>query len=144
METIVHNKKILNTFIVILAVGLLISIIPIVVSSVYSHPVADDFGFSEKVYRAVKDGGGFYDILSASFKQVKKTYFEWQGTYAAVFIFSLQPAAFSEKLYFLTSVVMLTSLMVSTVYFSIYIISNISIYSYFFKFKYRTICSNQS
>lgn len=31
METIVHNKKILNTFIVILAVGLLISIIPIVV-----------------------------------------------------------------------------------------------------------------
>lgn len=117
METIVHNKKILNTFIVILAVGLLISIIPIVVSSVYSHPVADDFGFSEKVYRAVKDGGGFYDILSASFKQVKKTYFEWQGTYAAVFIFSLQPAAFSEKLYFLTSVVMLTSLMVSTVFF---------------------------
>ena len=76
METIVHNKKILNTFIVILAVGLLISIIPIVVSSVYSHPVADDFGFSEKVYRAGKEGGGCYDILSASFKQVKKTYFE--------------------------------------------------------------------
>ena len=65
----------------------------------------------------VKNGGGLFDILSASFQQVKDTYLDWQGTYAAIFVFSLQPAAFSEHIYFLTTFVMLTALIASTLFF---------------------------
>lgn len=94
MQTKLDRKKIITIVAIFLGAGLLLSLIPIIISSFYSHPLADDFGFSEKVNHVVKNGGGLFDILSASFQQVKDTYLDWQGTYAAIFVFSLQPAAF--------------------------------------------------
>lgn len=117
MQPKIFSKKVINIFAILLIVGLFVSILPIIISSFYSHPLADDFGFSEKVNHVVKSGGGIIEILSAGFQQVKDTYLGWQGTYAAIFIFSMQPAAFSENLYFLTSIVMLTSLIASTIFF---------------------------
>lgn len=117
MQTKLDTKKIITIVAIFLGTGLLLSLIPIIISSFYSHPLADDFGFSEKVNHIVKNGGGLFDILSASFQQVKDTYLDWQGTYAAIFVFSLQPAAFSEQIYFLTTFVMLTALIASTLFF---------------------------
>lgn len=117
MQTKLDTKKIINIIAIVLGIGLLLSLIPIIISSFYSHPLADDFGFSEKVNHVVKNGGGLFDILSASFQQVKDTYMGWQGTYAAIFVFSLQPAAFSESIYFLTTFVMLIALIASTLFF---------------------------
>lgn len=117
MQTKLDRKKIITIVAIFLGTGLLLSLIPIIISSFYSHPLADDFGFSEKVNHVVKNGGGLFDILSASFQQVKDTYLDWQGTYAAIFVFSLQPAAFSEHIYFLTTFVMLTALIASTLFF---------------------------
>lgn len=117
MQTKLETKKIITIVAIFLGTGLLLSLIPIIISSFYSHPLADDFGFSEKVNHVVKNGGGLFDILSASFQQVKDTYLDWQGTYAAIFVFSLQPAAFSEHIYFLTTFVMLTALIASTLFF---------------------------
>lgn len=117
MQIKLDTKKIITIVAIFLGTGLLLSLIPIIISSFYSHPLADDFGFSEKVNHVVKNGGGLFDILSASFQQVKDTYLDWQGTYAAIFVFSLQPAAFSEHIYFLTTFVMLTALIASTLFF---------------------------
>lgn len=117
MQTKLDTKKIITIVAIFLGTGLLLSLIPIIISSFYSHPLADDFGFSEKVNHVVKNGGGLFDILSASFQQVNDTYLDWQGTYAAIFVFSLQPAAFSEHIYFLTTFVMLTALIASTLFF---------------------------
>lgn len=117
MQTKLDRKKIITIVAIFLGAGLLLSLIPIIISSFYSHPLADDFGFSEKVNHVVKNGGGLFDILSASFQQVKDTYLDWQGTYAAIFVFSLQPAAFSEHIYFLTTFVMLIALIASTLFF---------------------------
>lgn len=117
MQTKLDRKKIITIVAIFLGTGLLLSLIPIIISSFYSHPLADDFGFSEKVNHVVKNGGGLFDILSASFQQVKDTYLDWQGTYAAIFVFSLQPAAFSEHIYFLTTFVMLIALIASTLFF---------------------------
>ena len=117
MQTKLDRKKIITIVAIFLGTGLLLSLIPIIISSFYSHPLADDFGFSEKVNHVVKNGGGLFDILSASFQQVKDTYLDWQGTYAAIFVFSLQPADFSEHIYFLTTFVMLIALIASTLFF---------------------------
>ena len=110
------GKK-LNLIAISFFILLFISIIPIIWVSFYSHPIADDFGFSKQVNHIINNGGGIFDVFSASFQQVKETYFGWQGTYASVFIFSIQPAAFSENLYFLTTIVMLTALITSTLFF---------------------------
>ncbi len=111
-----QNKKTLSRIITALVVvGLLLSLAPIIIASFYAHPVSDDFGFSEKVKQAVSENKGVFGVISASLQQVKESYLRWQGTYSAVFIFSLQPAVFSDNLYFLTTIIMLTSLIASTV-----------------------------
>ena len=112
-----NAKNAVSIIAIVLCIGLLLSLIPIIVSSFYSHPLADDFGYSAKVNRVVSNGGGLFDILSAGFQKVKETYMGWQGTYSAVFIFSIQPAAFSENIYFLTTFVMIGSLILSTFIF---------------------------
>ena len=112
-----EKRKHLTAIIIVLTISLLISIIPVIIASFYSHPVLDDFGFSEKIHHAVIDGKGISGVLSASFQKVKDIYVSWQGTYSAVFIFTLQPAAFSDNLYFLTSIVMLAALIGSTILF---------------------------
>lgn len=112
-----QKTKLLIVIAAILIAGFLISLIPIIIAAFYSHPTVDDFGYSAGVHQAVKNGGGFFDVLKASFQKVYDTYFDWQGTYAAIFIFSIQPAAFSENLYFITTIVMLAALIASTGFF---------------------------
>lgn len=119
MKTFLGNKKVINAIIVILALVLLIIVIPIIAASFYSRPMADDFGYSHRVYNAVQNGGGLIDIFAASFTRVKEIYLDWQGTYAAVFFFTLQPGAFSDSSYFLTAIILLVSLISSTLFFCI-------------------------
>ena len=83
--------------------ALLISLIPILAAAFYAHPLSDDFGFSAYVHQAVVNGGGILSVLKASLTKVSEVYQSWQGTFSAVFLFTLQPGAFSEDLYFLTT-----------------------------------------
>ena len=110
-------NRLVRTIAIVLAICLLISIIPLVIVSFYSHPLADDFSFSATVHNAVETNGGFWGIISAAANQVISSYQNWQGTYAAIFIFSMQPGAFSESLYFFTTIIILFALIFSTCYF---------------------------
>ena len=111
----IMNKDIINKIAKIAFVFLLLSLIPIIISSFYSHPTADDFGYSASVHNTVINGGNIIDVVKSSFEGVAHTYNSWQGTFAAVLVFSLQPGAFSENLYFLTTLVLLGSLIGSTI-----------------------------
>ena len=124
MKELLSNKKSINTVTILFFVGLLLSIIPIIVASFYSHPLADDFNFSAKVHQVFVNGGGLFEILFAAFSQVCESYNGWQGLYSASFFNSLQPAAFSENLYFLTTVIILLSLIVSTFFIIITLFSS--------------------
>ena len=96
---------------------LMISLVPVMTAGRYAHPHSDDFGYSTMTRQAVLDGKGIDGILSAAAQTSETFYNVWQGTYAASFIFSLQPAILSEKIYFLTTVVLVFSLVGSTVIF---------------------------
>ena len=102
---------------ILTVVVLAISLIPILYVSFYSHPLYDDFGFSEYVHDAIINDGGFFKIIAAAFSQVKESYFSWQGTFSAIFLFSLQPGVFSDDLYFLTTFIMVFILIVSYFFF---------------------------
>lgn len=103
--------KAITAFIIALYV---FSLVPVLWTAFYSHPTADDFAYSIYVHKAFLNGGNILDILGAAFRKVSQSYVEWQGTFAAVFIFSLQPAAFSESLYFITGFIMIGALSFST------------------------------
>ena len=99
----VHNDKIRSrkiTFVDIAAVVaagvFLVSLLPILYASFYAHPISDDFNYSKAVHDAVAAGGGFWEVVSASFGTIAKYYRTWQGTFFSIFVFSLQPGAFSE------------------------------------------------
>ena len=92
--------------IVILTVVVL-SIIPILIISRYNHPSADDFGYSIKVHHAVENNASAMEILEAAFETSKEYMNTWQGLYSAAFLLALQQAAFGEKYYALTAVIML-------------------------------------
>ena len=117
----VFSEKSVRSILLFLSIAsvvvLLISLIPILWVSFYEHPLWDDYGYSALVRQAILDGGGFLDVLKAAAQQVKESYVTWQGTFSAIFLFSLQPGVFSENLYFLTTFILVISLLFSTYFF---------------------------
>ncbi len=95
----------------------LASLVPIFYVSFFNHPTADDYGYSDLVHSALLGGGGLFGAIRAACSEVGSTYFTWQGTFSAVFLFSLQPGVFSPHLYFLTTFLMVGALSASTVFF---------------------------
>ena len=93
----------------------LISLLPILTLSFYCHPSADDFNYGVKTHLAVMSGQGICGIIQAALETVCENYTSWQGTFSAIFFFSLQPGVFAESAYFLTPFVMIGALSISTV-----------------------------
>ena len=71
---------------------LAISLLPLAVISFYNHPCSDDYSYGLYVAQAVRAGGSLGDILAAAVRETAETYFDWQGTFSAVFLMALQPA----------------------------------------------------
>ena len=93
----------------------IISLLPILALSFYAHPSADDFNYGVKTHFAVISGQGLGGVLQAAWETVCENYMGWQGTFSAIFFFSLQPGVFSESAYFFTTFIMLGTLSISTV-----------------------------
>lgn len=102
----ISQKQLAVLSVVVLAV----SLIPMLVIAFYNHPSWDDFNYSPLVKSAIEDGGGVFSVISAAAKQVKNHYYEWQGTYSAIFLFALQPAVFGEGFYALSTFILLFAL----------------------------------
>ncbi|MBR4472348.1 MAG: hypothetical protein IKS55_01800 [Oscillospiraceae bacterium] len=83
---------------------------PLLYLSRYDVPCADDYIFGTAAHLALVHGGNFRDAVAAALEHTAFIYRTWQGSYAAVFLMSLQPAVFSERLYFLTPWLMSVSL----------------------------------
>ena len=92
-----HNKK--NkpyTYLCILIIFCAITVVllsPIIKASHYARPVNDDFSFSYLTHQALID---HTNILAEALREVQQIYFSWQGTYSAIFLFSLQPGIFGN------------------------------------------------
>lgn len=99
---------------IVFAAVFVLSLVPVLGVSFYSHPLTDDYNFSLGVHRAFENGGGVAQVLSAAFETVKDNYRNWQGTFAAIFVFALQPGAFGDGWYPLTAFIMLGLLILST------------------------------
>lgn len=112
-ETDVSSRKWRNLIVALL----IISLIPIIVISFYNHSSADDYSYGIITRHAWMQAHSIIDLFKGVGRQVSKSYMTWQGTYAAVAVFSLQPGVFSDKLYFLTTFILVGMLVLCTFYF---------------------------
>ena len=81
--------------------------------SFYIHPSADDFDYGIYTIGAINHGIG--NVFVGVAKTIYKYYNNWQGTYSAITIFSLNPSIWGDNFYFLT-----TFILVFCISFSIY------------------------
>ena len=96
----------------ILAVAALIALlIPMLMLGRYAVMSADDFGYSGTAHLAWKATGSVLAAVRAAWIETAETWHGWQGTFSAIFLMSMQPALFSESLYVLTPVILLSSLL---------------------------------
>lgn len=100
----------------VLLVGIVIVLIPMLVIAKYNVPCADDYSYGGLTHSTWEQSHSFLNVLNNSAHEVKRIYLGWQGTYSAVFAFSLQPAIFGEEWYPLTTYIMLISLCGGIVY----------------------------
>ena len=95
-------------------VALALLLIPLLLLSFYSAPAADDFSYGAPAHRAWVESGSVFAALWAALLKVWESFFGWQGTYSAIFLMAIQPAVFSESLYWMTAFIMLASLLAGT------------------------------
>lgn len=90
--------------------------LPICYLSFVNRASGDDYGYGTLTRIAWKNSHSLAAILKAAWQTVQKYYESWQGTWFSVFVFSLQPEVFSEKLYVTVAFSMLFLWVGSTVY----------------------------
>jgi hypothetical protein len=80
-----------------------ISLLPILHTSFYNRATGDDFGYGI-LTRQAWVGGSLTGLVKAALETVRLYYYEWQGTWFSIFLFSLQPEVFSEKAYVVVTI----------------------------------------
>ena len=92
-------------------VVLALSLVPIFALAGVDRASADDWSYGLLTHLAWEDTHSIFRVVQAAFASVRKYYFSWQGTWFSVFLFSLQPEAFSHKAYCIVPYVMTLLLM---------------------------------
>lgn len=90
--------------------------LPICYLSFVNRASGDDYGYGTLTRMAWKNSHSLAEIFKAAWQTVQKYYVSWQGTWFSVFVFSLQPEVFNEKLYVTVAFLMLFLWVGSTVY----------------------------
>lgn len=103
---------------VVLAVISVLCLIPLFVVGLYNAPAIDDFYYSVQTMPVFRETGSILQTIAAAVDQVGDTYQEWQGSYAAVFLFALHPAVFGEAWYAVSTFILLGSLLGASWLFS--------------------------
>lgn len=85
----------------------ILSLIPLLHLSLYAHPWADDYTYGVKAHLAWEHSRSLWATLQAALENTRDFYESWQGTYSSIIMMSIQPAVISERLYPLTTVLML-------------------------------------
>lgn len=110
---LLQNLSATSRLCLILCVFFILSLIPLLHIGIYNHPAGDDFAFGLKAHLAWEETHSLTAVLKAAFENTRAYYHSWQGTYSSIFLMSLQPAVLSERLYPLTTIVMLGMLICS-------------------------------
>ena len=91
-------------------VCIIVLLLPMLIIARYNVPCADDYSYGLYTHLAWERSHSLLEVLKEGAHTVGNYYSGWQGTYSAVFVFSIQPAIFGEEWYPLTTYIVLLSL----------------------------------
>ena len=94
----------IKIFSYIVLAAFILSIIPLIAISFYNAPSADDFSFSQTTADAWRETNSLAQVIKAGLEKTGQIYETWQGSFAGVFLMTLQPAIFGEGAYFIRCV----------------------------------------
>ena len=100
-----------------LAIVLLLLLIPMLALSRYAMPTADDFGYGAGTHAAWESTRSLAAVLRAAAAYTAYIFETWQGSFAAVFLMTLQPGIFGTAYYGLTTWIMLGMLIFGVLVF---------------------------
>lgn len=102
-----------------LGVALLVAtLVPLLLMSAYNHSYADDWHYGVWAHLTLEETGNVGLALVTALEQVGKAWFEWQGTYSAIFLMAVQPGVFGEQVYVIAAPLVLATLVVGTLFFT--------------------------
>ena len=101
-----------KVFAVLVCLALLLLLLPMLKAAQYDVPAADDYSNGLPTYRAWVQTGSIGPVLKAAWDRVYDLYFGWQGTFSAIFLFTLNPMIFGEQYYQIGPWLILTMLMI--------------------------------
>ena len=110
------QKKEYNLFIIILCM-VVILLIPLYAVADYAHPSVDDYSYGKFASEVWEETGSVWKVLENAWERTAYTYETRQGTFSSIFFMRIQPAIFGEQYYFLTTVFLLTTFLVCSLFF---------------------------
>ena len=99
MKRITSTGIPVKIFAVLVCLALLLLLLPMLKAAQYDVPAADDYSNGLPTYRAWVRTGSIGPVLKAAWDRVYDLYFGWQGTFSAIFLFTLNPMIFGEQYY---------------------------------------------
>ena len=81
-------------------------LVPMLAIAQYDVPINDDYSFGEDTARVRNSTHDVLAVLKAALHYAKFVYYDWQGSYSAVFFMSLQPGIFGIRAYCWTFFIM--------------------------------------
>ena len=73
---------------------LAVLLVPMLMIAQYDVPINDDYSYGQNTVRVWNSTRDVAAVLKAALQMVRFVYYNWQGSYSAVFLMSLQPGIF--------------------------------------------------
>lgn len=102
---------------IFLTIGYVISLMPLLWISKFNYPSADDYTNGSRCYHVWEAGHSVLKVLAEAFSRTIDEWLTWRGCFTSSFLSALPPNIWGEKLYFLTTWVVLLTLSLATVFF---------------------------
>lgn len=119
MNKILTNKLSEKAIAWIIITIFLISLIPLFYIAPYCHPTTDDYVYGAEAYHTWNETHSLPQTVRTAFDVTADTFTNWQGTYSACFLMSLQPDVFG--IYWITPFILILSF-ISANYWLYYIV----------------------
>ena len=97
----------------IIAAGMLVlTLLPVIYLSFFNYATGDDLGYGASLHRVLMKDGSIADMVSAVVRNVKNSYFSFQGTWSSIALFSVEPSVWGERFYTVTTWIALSCLII--------------------------------
>lgn len=102
---------------ILLTIGNVISLIPLLQIARFNYPSADDYTNGSRCYHIWQSEHSFLKVLIEAFSRMTDEWLTWRGCFTSSFLSALPPNIWGEKMYFLTSYLVLGVLSVAVMFF---------------------------